>query len=197
MRRSRWFNRNASLRSWRFATRLAQQGVVTPVSQPERRRLASLLQDVPWRVGRRVCLLKGCEQTFQPWHPLGRYCSSDCRAAARRWRQRTANRRYRASEQGKCRRRAQACRYRQRLREREGTDSRPAEAGEGYPHSEEEADSCCRRPGCYAAFTKTTRSPLQKFCSAGCRQALRRVLIRERRWRRRLQHAGWRGDDSW
>ena len=81
------------------------------------------MQDVAWRLGRRVCLLKGCEQTFRPWHPLGRYCSSNCRAAARRWRQRTANRRYRSSEQGKCRRRAQACRYRERIRQRQAADS--------------------------------------------------------------------------
>ena len=163
----------------------------------QRCRPSQLVQDVPWRLGPRVCLLKGCEQTFRPCHPVGRYCSSDCRAAARRWRQRTANRRYRASEQGKCRRRAQACRYRERLRQRQTSDSSPADAGEGYPHLQEEADSPCRRPGCYEAFIKTARSPLQKFCSAPCRQALRRVLVRERRWRRRLQHLRWRGDDSW
>ena len=163
----------------------------------QRCRPSQLVQDVPWRLGPRVCLLKGCEQTFRPWHPFGRYCSTECRSAARRWRQQTANRRYRASEQGKCRRRAQACRYRERVRQRPTSDSSLADVGEGYPHLEEEADSCCRRPGCYAAFTKTARSPLQKFCSAGCRQALRRVLVRERRWRRRLQRASWRGDDSW
>jgi hypothetical protein len=47
---------------------------------------------------------------------------------------------------------------------------------------------------------KTRRSPLQKFCSAGCRQALRRVLLRERRWKRRLAWTGpveHRSDDFW
>lgn len=158
------------------------------------------MQDVTWRLVRRLCLLKGCQRCFRPQHPFSRYCSSSCRSAARRWRRRAANRRYRTSEQGKCRRRAQACRYRQRVRERESTESCARAGGEGYPHPDEVAPFSCQRPGCYAGFAKTTRSPLQKFCSAGCRQALRRVLIRERRWRRRLRprrKVGWRADDSW
>jgi hypothetical protein len=159
-----------------------------------------LVQDVSWRLGRRICLLKGCEDSFQPRHPLSRYCSSSCRAAARRWYRLEANRRYRASDQGKCRRRAQACRYRERIRRRGRDDSHSPADGEGYPHPKKGAGSSCRRPGCYEVFVKTARSRLQKFCSAGCRQALRRVLIRERRWRRRLlrdRRRGWRGDDSW
>ena len=158
------------------------------------------VQDVPWRLGRRVCLLKDCERTFQPCRPFVRYCSSTCRVAARRWRQRTANRRYRASEQGKRRRRAQACRYRERIRQRTDAESSSRTDAEGYPHWQEVADSCCRRPGCYEAFTRTARSPLQKFCSASCRQALRRVLLRERRWRQILgmdTKSTWRSRDSW
>jgi len=159
-----------------------------------------LLQGVSWRFGRRVCLLKGCEQTFQAWHPFVRYCSSACREAARRWRQRTANRRYRASEQGKDRRRAQARRYRERVRERQCADSDPPSSDEGYPQAENSTDSCCRRPGCYEAFAKTARSPLQKFCSISCRQALRRVLLRERRWAQILgidTTSIWQNHDSW
>ena len=158
------------------------------------------LQGGARRLGRRLCLLKGCEQTFWAFHPFSRYCSSSCRAAADLWRRRKANRRYRSSEQGKCRRRAQACRYRQRVRARESSESSSAAAGEGYPHLQDDTDSYCHRPGCYQGFTKTSRSPLQKFCSAGCRNALRRVLIRERRWWQRLTRyakSRWRGDDSW
>jgi hypothetical protein len=157
-------------------------------------------QDVPWRLGRRVCLLKGCEQTFLPIHPFSRYCSCSCRAAARRWRQRIANRHYRASEQGKSCRREQARRYRERARERKRADARTSTDGEGYPHPDGVATFSCRRPGCNEVFAKTARSPLQKFCSSGCRKALRRVLIRERRWRQRLSvhhKSSWRSDDSW
>lgn len=163
-------------------------------------RPSRVVQDVSWRLGRRLCLLKGCEEAFQPGHPLARYCSSACRAAALRWRRRTANRRYRASEQGKCRRRAQACRYRERLRQRQEPCSPAPEEREGYPYPPAEGDFFCQRPGCYEGFARSSRSPLQRFCSASCRQALRRVVLRERRWRRILRTAAqsrWRADDSW
>ncbi len=45
----------------------------------------------------------------------------------------------------------------------------------------------CDRPGCYACFRRTRRSPLQRFCSHECRRALERVLERERRWKERGQ----------
>jgi hypothetical protein len=135
---------------------------------------------------RRQCLLKGCGQSFHPPHPLSRYCSQQCSEAARRWRQRTANQRYRSSERGKERRREQARRYRVVLRSRKAVSGSPREGCEGYPYGDLRGNSCCRRPGCYERFQLTRRSPRQKFCSWLCRQALRRVLIRERRWRRWL-----------
>jgi hypothetical protein len=49
-----------------------------------------------------------------------------------------------------------------------------------------EKNFCCHRPGCYERFARTARSPRQKFCSAACRQALRRVLVREARWWKRF-----------
>lgn len=174
------------------------------MAQSQRDRSSLGVQDGPWRLGCRICLLKDCQRWFRPWHPLARYCSAACREAARRWRQQTANRRYRASEQGKCRRREQACRHRQRARERQCADCDSAGGGEvereGYPHPKEAGEFCCGRPGCYEAFAKTARSPWQKFCSIPCRQALRRVLVRERRWWSRLRGVwrigGW-ADDFW
>ncbi len=159
-----------------------------------------VVQDGSWRLGRRICLLKGCGRNFQPLHPLSRYCSEACRAAARRWHHQQANRRYRASERGKCRRREQACRYRERIRERDEDDGSSCAGDEGYPLAGGAAEHACRRPGCYERFVPTPRSPLQKFCSAECRQALRRVLIRERRWKQRLNgavNAHCRADDFW
>jgi hypothetical protein len=64
----------------------------------------------------RVCLLKGCERTFRPQHPLTRYCSEACRQQARRWREWKARRRYRQSPGCKQKRRAQSRRYRERRR---------------------------------------------------------------------------------
>jgi hypothetical protein len=138
----------------------------------------------PRRPRVRRCLLKGCEREFVPDDPLSRYCGTACSAEARRWSQREANRRYRASEGGQRCRREQACRYRQRLRERQASAEDAAEAArEGYQKPPPEKKFSCQRPGCYAYFSATSRSPLQKFCSPLCRQALRRVLIREERWR--------------
>jgi hypothetical protein len=132
----------------------------------------------------RRCLLKGCEREFVPDDPLSRYCGAACGSAARRWSQRCANRRYRASEGGQQCRREQAGRYRQRLRERRACAAAAAEAArEGYQRGAAEKISCCQRPGCYEQFSPSPRSPLQKFCSPLCCQALRRVLIRESRWR--------------
>jgi hypothetical protein len=132
----------------------------------------------------RRCLLKGCERLFVPEDPLSRYCGEGCRAEARRWSQREANRRYRASEGGQQCRREQACRYRQRLREKRSRGEMAAAAAcEGYQNPPAAKNLCCQRPGCYEQFVRSRRSPLRKFCSWLCRQALRRVLIRERRWR--------------
>lgn len=158
------------------------------------------VQDVSAHPRGRLCLLKGCERTFHPPHPLSRYCSAACAAAARRWRQRTANRRYRASAHGKECRREQSRRYRAALRARKVARNTPRDGCEGYPYAATSEIFCCRRPGCYEHFLRRARSPGQKFCSWRCRQALRRVLIRERRWRRkftRLRLARCRRDDFW
>jgi hypothetical protein len=58
---------------------------------------------------------------------------------------------------------------------------RPAPTPEDFP--------ClpCRRPGCYVLFPLRPRVPQQRFCCGLCRQALRRVLDREARWRSRRQ----------
>ena len=64
----------------------------------------------------RQCLLKGCERWFLPHHFQDRYCSHECRVAARLWRRWHAAMRYRATANGKQRRREQAQRHRDRQR---------------------------------------------------------------------------------
>ena len=66
----------------------------------------------------RRCLLKGCEQRFRPRHPQQRYCSADCRQAARKWSHWKAQGRYRATPAGKQKRNGQSRRYRERVRYR-------------------------------------------------------------------------------
>ena len=138
------------------------------------------------RPRRRRCLLKGCEAWFRSLCPSARYCSEGCRCAARRWSQWRANRRYRQSEQGKACRRQQCRRRRERCRE-SPSPTGEATPREGYQEAASREKTACSRPGCYECFTATTRSPLQKFCSRLCRQALHRVIEREARWRRRME----------
>jgi hypothetical protein len=145
----------------------------------------------------RRCLLKGCEQSFQPWQPQSRYCSAACQQAARRWRRRHASQRYRASTQGKERRREQSQRYRQRRPQPTATLAddavTAAPAATAAPREGQRPAQLfgnfiwrpCSRPGCYVYFPVQPRSPAQQFCSCLCRQALRRVLDREAHWRRR------------
>jgi hypothetical protein len=66
----------------------------------------------------RCCLLKGCERGFCPQRARQRYCSDECRRAARRWSRWKAQQSYRATAAGKERRNGQSRRYRQRVRNR-------------------------------------------------------------------------------
>lgn len=74
----------------------------------------------------RVCLLKGCKRMFRPDHPLERYCGEECRERARQWREWKARHRYRQTDEGKKKRRAQSRRYRLRVRSRKGEKSAAA-----------------------------------------------------------------------
>ena len=137
----------------------------------------------------RACLLQGCGRQFT--HPCGRvcYCSEECRRAARKWSGHEAQQRYRSSEQGRSCRREQSRRWRQRQREKPPSElpARPGEAlaepSEGHQLEPSGKKIRCHRPGCSATFVYTARSPLRRFCGASCRQALRRVRVRDARWR--------------
>ena len=150
---------------------------------------------------RRLCLLKGCESAFRPVHALSRYCSEACRQAACRWSRWRAARAYRSTDTGKQVRREQSRRYRQRVRERqqnacETADDGCRDASEGHHKGVDSEKLACSRPGCYEVFPASDRSPLKKFCTAMCCQALRRVRRRESHWRRSSRSA-LRGDVPW
>jgi hypothetical protein len=77
----------------------------------------------------RRCLLKGCEQRFRPRRGRQRYCSEECRKAARAWSRWKAQESYRATVTGKQKRNGQSRRYRERVR------SRKPPAGEAVPEA--------------------------------------------------------------
>lgn len=78
----------------------------------------------------RCCLLKGCERRYCPQRARQRYCSDECRRAARRWSRWKAQQSYRATAVGKDKRNGQSRRYRQRVRNRP-----PAESEEAVPEA--------------------------------------------------------------
>jgi len=69
----------------------------------------------------RPCLLKGCERRFRPQRARDRYCSQECRQAAREWSRWKAQQKYRATAAGKGKRNGQSRRYRERVRNRKPT----------------------------------------------------------------------------
>ena len=69
------------------------------------------------RTGR--CLLKGCEQSYRPRQARQRYCSGQCRKAARAWSRWKAQETYRATTAGKQKRNGQSRRYRERVKRRQ------------------------------------------------------------------------------
>jgi len=177
----------------------SSQYAVPPTSFPALRR----------RTGRlRRCLLKGCDRLFRPTCPQARYCSNHCRQQARRWRRWYHSRRYRASDQGKCRRRQQSRRYRARRQQRRAlalppppplTSTTPVPADSVLPaalHLDSEGQRPaiqekilpqlpCSRPGCYELFPFCPSLPQRCYCCPCCRRALRRVLDREAHWEAR------------
>src|SRR5215470_9754838 len=70
------------------------------------------------RLRARRCLLKGCEESFQPRQASQRYCSAQCRQEAHRWSRWKAQQRYRETAAGKQRRNGQSRRYRERVKGR-------------------------------------------------------------------------------
>jgi hypothetical protein len=137
-----------------------------------------------WRT--RLCLLKGCERPFRPQHPAARYCSEECRRAARRWSAKRARKRYRHSLKGKVARRRQSRAYRQRGAIPQNGSRDPPRQSEG-DHYQQNQGILCARAGCYARITIQRRSPCQKYCCFSCRRAMWRVIERERRWRSRVR----------
>jgi len=77
----------------------------------------------------RRCLLKGCEQRYQPTQAQQRYCSENCRKEAREWSRWKAQQRYRETTAGQAKRNHQSRRYRERVKSRKATEAKPVDKG--------------------------------------------------------------------
>ncbi len=138
---------------------------------------------LPRRPRMRRCLLKGCEQRFHPRQARQRYCSEECRKAARKWPHWKAQEKYRSTRACKQQRSAQSRRYRERVKNRKRPELEAVHEAARVITPEHFFDYSCDRPGCYVGFVRARRSPLQRFCSHDCRRALDRVQEREQRWK--------------
>src|SRR5258707_15335039 len=89
----------------------------SPTSHPENQE-GGRRKRLPRRPRTRPCLLKGCEQRFHPRQARQRYCSAECRKAARKWSRWKAQERYRETAAGQQKRNGQSRRYRERIKSR-------------------------------------------------------------------------------
>jgi hypothetical protein len=158
------------------------------------------------RLRPRVCLRKGCGRVYQPRRWNQRYCQDPvCLKEVRRWQnaQRQQARRLRPEV-----RQQQAAAERQRRQRRrqaragptpsEPSRAEPPSATGAWSRRRKNSAPFCHRPGCYEPLPEATRAPV-RYCGPACRQAMQRVLDRERKWLRRNTPTGRRqrrGEDQ-
>ena len=133
----------------------------------------------------RICLRKGCGRKYQPRRRNQRYCQdAECLREVRRWQA--------ARRQAKRRRDARVKNSMPRPKRNAG--------GELKSHPRPwKIPSCarawsrsrkffplplCDRPGCHEPPVISPRNPA-RYCGTACRQAVRNVQDRERKWRSR------------
>ncbi len=150
----------------------------------------------------RTCLRKGCNCIFQPGHWNQRYCGRpDCARLLRRWQAAKRQRNHRSDPENR-RKHAEAERQRRRRRREEdrvGTagssprshtsnPDRVEPVSRAWSHSEAIPEFFCDRPGCYKPVRPSCRAPAH-YCSDKCRQAVRHVRDRERKYKWRKDKA--------
>jgi hypothetical protein len=134
----------------------------------------------------RLCLRKGCGRRYTPRRWNQRYCQDpECLQLVRRWQAARRQAKHRQDQAAKTRH-AQAQRAR---RQRVTTSPQPPNdpevaAARGHAAKTFSATPICERPGCHETPPKSGRNQA-KFCCPTCRQALYRVLDRERKWLKR------------
>jgi hypothetical protein len=131
----------------------------------------------------RPCLNKGCERKYQPRRWNQRYCQApECLREVRRWlaAQRQAKRREDPNAKAE---HTQAERAR---RQQAKPTPQVAQSPELSPARGHAAEfflclPLCKRPGCHEHPVSSPRV-LARYCCPACRQAVRNVLDRERKW---------------
>lgn len=145
------------------------------------------------RLRPRICLRKGCGCVYQPRRWNQRYCQqAECLREVRRWQAAKRQRSHRRLAANRKRHaEAEAQRRRDRRTQRAQRDATvikettvQAEQDGAWSRSKLPSGDFCDRPGCYEPLPDDSRAPA-RYCGSDCRQAVRRVVDRERKWLKR------------
>ena len=139
----------------------------------------------------RICLRKGCRRKYQPRRWNQRYCQDpECLRLIQRWQAARRQAKRRQDNTAKAQH-AEAQRARRQRIPSLPQAPKPPEITAARGHAAKSLSSIplCDRPGCHEPPLKSGRNQAHYCCSA-CRQAVRRVLDRERKWRFRSTFQG-------
>jgi hypothetical protein len=140
----------------------------------------------PRRPRARICLRKGCGCKYQPRRWNQRYCQDpQCQRQVRRWQAARRQARRRTEEAARAQHADTERARREHVKSLTQVPKAPAVASaRGHAAKIFLPTPLCARPGCHEPPLKSVRNPAC-YCSRACRQAVRRVLDRERKWRSR------------
>ncbi len=169
---------------WQHSPRAFPLGVAAPVGALHGTHRHSRLPRAR-RPRPRTCFRKGCGRKYQPRCWNQRYCQDpECLRQVRRW--------MAARRQAKRRRdkrvRAQHAQAEKERRQRDKTSPKAVDNPEVEPARGHAASffalPLCDRPGCHEHPVISPRNPA-RYCGTACRQAVRNVQDRERKWHSR------------
>jgi hypothetical protein len=152
-------------------------------------------RSVRGRLGPRICLRKDCNRKFQPRRRNQLYCQDpQCLREVRRWQSTRRQRELRATAEGRGKHARAERERRQRRREEDKASPIDKSSPRGaqscaWSRTKRIPENLCDRPGCYQPRRSSPRVPA-RYCSDACRQAMRRVQDRQRKWQRRNSFAG-------
>jgi hypothetical protein len=130
----------------------------------------------------RPCLRKGCGREYQPRCWNQRYCQDpECQRQLRRWQAARRQAKYRQDNGAKTQH-AQAEKSRRQQARLASQVAQKPEVTSARGHAAK--SFClllCDRPGCYEPPVTSVHNPA-RYCCTACRQAVRNVQDRERKW---------------
>ena len=131
----------------------------------------------------RICLRKGCGRKYQPRCWNQRYCQEpECQRQVRRWQAARRQAKHRQDADAKARHAQAESERRQRAK----AASQAVQTPRGYAGAWSRSRNffsppLCDRPGCHEPPVTSLRNPA-RYCCPACRQAVRNVQDRERKW---------------